>query len=343
MRRARESEFTWLLALAGATVLLGVLIVNFPLAVPLAAFGIPTLLGGLLLSVRSLLWLYAVIALVMAACAGLIGGTVVSIGAVIVVAVTAIIVFWNARQRSALGVAARRGETMLIDLRDRLKSQGMLPELPWSWYVEAVLASAGGASFAGDFIVSAKTHDDRMLEVAVVDVSGKGLDAGTRALMLSGAFGGLLGALPPTEFLPAANAYLRRQHWEEGFASAIHLALDLNQGSYELRAAGHPPAVQLHAGSGRWVLQAPEGPVLGLVDDAEFTAARGRLLPGDAMLLYTDGLVETPQRDITLGIDKLVGEAERLITRGFERGAAYLLSRIDSKDDDRALLLLHRR
>ena len=71
-----------------------------------------------------------------------------------------------------------------------------------------MLRPAGGASFGGDFVVS--TCDGKTLEVAVVDVSGKGIDAGTRALLLSGAFGGLLGSVPASEFLSACNAYLRR-------------------------------------------------------------------------------------------------------------------------------------
>ncbi len=71
-----------------------------------------------------------------------------------------------------------------------------------------MLRPAGGSSFGGDFLVSA--CDGKALEVALVDVAGKGIDAGTRALLLSGAFGGLLGSVPPGDFLPACNAYLRR-------------------------------------------------------------------------------------------------------------------------------------
>src|SRR5262249_48282324 len=145
------------------------------------------------------------------------------------------------------------------------------------------------------------------------------------------------------EFLPAANDYLLRQEWSEGFATAVHLAVDLTSGEYEARTAGHPPTVQFHAGSGRWTPHWTEGPVLGLVSEAEYTVYRGRMLSGDALLLYTDGLVETPRRDITYGIDKLLGEAERLVKFGFEGGADRLVKSIDSKADDRALFLLHRR
>jgi hypothetical protein len=53
--------------------------------------------------------------------------------------------------------------------------------------------------------------------------------------------------------------------------------------------------------------------------------------------------VETPRRDISLGIDKLIGQAEQLLLSGFEGGAQRLIDRVESRNDDRALLLLHRR
>ena len=54
--------------------------------------------------------------------------------------------------------------------------------------------------------------------------------------------------MPAEEFLEAADAYLRRQRWEDGFATAVHLALDLDTGSYVLGSAGHPPAAHYLAG-----------------------------------------------------------------------------------------------
>jgi serine phosphatase RsbU (regulator of sigma subunit) len=69
----------------------------------------------------------------------------------------------------------------------------------------------------------------------------------------------------------------------------------------------------------------------------------GRLNRGDALLLFTDGLVETPQRDISRGIDRLLGQGEQLLRGGIEGVARRLIDRTESISDDRALLLLHRR
>jgi serine phosphatase RsbU (regulator of sigma subunit) len=237
----------------------------------------------------------------------------------------------------------RRRESMLVDLRDRILAQGEIPALPRHWLVESALSSAGGSPFAGDFVVATKREQGRRLEMAVVDVSGKGEAAGTRALQLSGAMGGLIGALPPEEFLSAANDYLLQRAWDEGFATAIHLSLDLATGDFAVRAAGHPPAAQRHAGSGRWQIHRTEGPVLGVLDNVRYDALPGRLAPGDTLVLYTDGMVEEPRRDIELGIDAMLGATESLLRRSWDGLAPRLVAAVGSPDDDRALLVVHRR
>ncbi|HSK28277.1 MAG TPA: PP2C family protein-serine/threonine phosphatase [Jiangellales bacterium] len=311
--------------------------------VPLAVLVLPLLLAMVALPLRGV-----VAVIVAVGVAVVVEGAQTSFGrlyfaVVLVVGATAVVALATARSRARLGVHGTMGESMLVDLRDRLRAQGELPELPRGWQAEVVHRSAGGATFSGDFLVSARAPGTDHLEVVLVDVSGKGLGAGTRALLLSGAFGGLLGSLPPADFLPAANAYLLRQGWGEGFATAVHLVLDLRTGHYAVRSAGHPPAVQFHAGSGRWQVLHSSGGLLGVFDHDEYEPVTGRLLRGDALLLYTDGLVETPQLDIYDGIDRLLGQAERLVTTGFRNGAHKLVEAVgNSGDDDRALVLLWR-
>lgn len=313
--------------------------------VPLSALTLVLLLGGFYLRVRSLVLLFLV------AGSGIVLVSVTRpeaprFGTIGVVAGTAALVFLFTLSRERLGVQGMAGQSMLIDLRDRLRAQAQVPGLPIQWSVETTLRSAYGDSFSGDFLVSSRSNDDSQLEMALVDVSGKGQAAGTRALLLSGAFGGLLGAMPAAEFLPAANAYLLRQRWDEGFATAMHLCLDLVSGRYKMASAGHPPAAHYHAGSGVWeVIRTAHGPVLGVMERVAFPAHQGSLARGDALLFYTDGLVETPGRDLDLGIDRLMGAAERLVRSGrFEGGAEWIVdgTRTD-ESDDRALVLLWRR
>ncbi|MFF9980787.1 PP2C family protein-serine/threonine phosphatase [Streptomyces erythrochromogenes] len=313
-----------------------------------AALVLPIVAGGLLLRPASLLALYAASAAALIVEAVVLGPYTqgparVTPGTVLVVAACGFFGLVIAQFRSRVGVPWRRGGTMLFDLRERIRVQSKLPALPRGWHREMALRPAGGQSFSGDFVVAARTNGGRTLEIVLTDVSGKGMEAGSRALLLSGAFGGLLGALPPHGFLPAANGYLLRQDWDEGFATSIHLVLDLETGDYELLSAGHLPALQLCAGTGRWQEKSGEGPLLGVYDGAEFTPARGNLRRGDVLMLFTDGLVETADREISEGIDRLTGEADRYVSAGWEGAAWHLIEKV-AKDvnDDRALLLIRR-
>ncbi|HWG63943.1 MAG TPA: PP2C family protein-serine/threonine phosphatase [Streptosporangiaceae bacterium] len=302
---------------------------------------LPVLAGGLLLWPRALRILFGLVAVMLAydALKDRAGP-----GIIATVVITALLADALARTRKKLGLLGLRGNQMLIELRDRIRAQGRLPALPAGWGSAAVLRPAGGASFGGDFLVSA--FDGKTLEVALVDVSGKGIDAGTRALLLSGAFGGLLGSVPQGEFLGACNSYLQRRPSGEGFVTAAHLALDLTTGDYVLECAGHPPPAQFDAGSGMWRLTDARGIVLGVVPDLRCVAATGSLRPGDALMLYTDGLVETPGRDIDAGTDRLLGEASKLVATGFGSGAADLVKGVQAKagggSDDCALVLIWR-
>jgi hypothetical protein len=342
--RALPRESRSLRRLVVFVLALGVSAYLWPSYVPLTALVLPLLFGSLFLGPRELPWFVVldlvVVVLLLPSRTQI---TVLTGVAVIVLFVAGFIILLTSFRRSRLGVGGSQGESMLVDLRDRIQGQGGIPVLPEGWQAESALRSAGGTPFAGDFVVAARPHDGDRLEVAVVDVSGKGAGAGTRALLLSGAFGGLIAALPPEDFLGAANDYLLQQNWEEGFATAIHLSVDLCSGDFEIRSAGHPPAAQRAAGSGRWSVHPSEGPALGLVADAEFPAVRGRIRSGDAILLYTDGMVESPSRDIGLGIDRMLGQAEVLLRGSFEDGARRLIDQLGSRIDDRALLLIHRR
>lgn len=342
LRRGLPRESRIAILLGAVALVIVVLVALWPVDAPFTSLMVPLLLGSLLLGPRTLpRFVFFMMLMVMIALTQQVDITPKVLGAVGIELMMCLIVLFASFRRSRLGVAGVLGESMLVDLRDRILRQGGIPALPAGWHVESALKSAGGTLFAGDFFVATRPSDDR-LDVVVVDVSGKGNQAGTRALLLSGAFGGLLGALPPEQFLPAANDYLLRQNWDEGFATAIHLSLNLDTGAYEIRSAGHPPAAHRAAGSGRWAVLASEGPALGLIHDADFTCSSGQLRQGDAVLLYTDGMVEEPRRDIDLGIDKMLGGAEMLLRGRFQGAANTLVEALGSPDDDRAMLVVHR-
>jgi hypothetical protein len=356
---APQSEVFLLPALIASSIAVGFVAHFHTVWAQPAMVTLPLLLGGFLLRFTAQLVLLVVSALVVVVDALTSHPARPTPGTILLIGATALIVLVMSRERVRLGVRGTRGESMLFDLRERLQAQGRVPELPRGWHLELALKSAGGQSFAGDFLIAARSdvYDDGgildaghepdkgpgRLQLGLVDVSGKGLPAGTRALLLSGAFGGLLGSVPAPQFLASANRYLLRQGWEEGFATAVHLVVDLETGDYECYSAGHPPIAHLAAGAGRWSLRDTPGPVLGVLPDVEYAPTRGRLEYGDGLMLFTDGLIEQPGQDLSVGLDRLLGAAGTLQTKGFAGGAARVVDAVARKaNDDRALVLLWR-
>jgi hypothetical protein len=196
-------------ALLGGLVLVAALYtvgaVRAPTWFPVASASVWLLLGGFFLRLRYLVAYFFVVSAAVATAAVLRDIGPPSPGIVVVLVVTGLLVLLYARGRERVGIQGTLGDSMLVDLRDRLLAQGEVPELDQGWQIESALRPAYGDSFSGDFLVASRSYDGRWVELALVDVSGKGQPAGTRALLLSGAFGGRLGAMERDGFLPAAN------------------------------------------------------------------------------------------------------------------------------------------
>ncbi len=341
--RGRQAGRAAALLLAGVVLL--VLLLRWPDDVPWAFYGPLVVLSGLFLTPR---W-FGLVCVEYAACLVFAGTTVrgwstFQIGIIIALALTMALMRNRSRSRERLGVQGNDGENMLVDLRDRLLDLGRFPGLPAGWHAESAIRSAYADKFSGDFAVTSLSADGTRLEVALVDLSGKGSQAGTRSLLFSGAIGGLLGQVEPDRLLPAANTYLLRQGWPEGFASAVHVSIDLATGVFCIGNAGHPGPFQFFSGSGRWVVhESVGGPVLGIIEDADFPRVGGVLGRGDAIVLFTDGVIEVRGHDLDLGVDRLIGSAEGLLPRGLAGGARRLVEGAKAGDtDDRAVVMIWR-
>lgn len=287
----------------------------WPRTVPFFSFGPVVVFAGLFLPVRRLLVLYL---------ATLVSCFVLAVindypawhvpFAVVALISCMVMMLLVARSRARIGTRGFHGDNLLVDLRDRIGKLGAMPTLPPGWEADAAIHSANGEGFSGDFTIVSTGRDGRHLEVALVDVSGKGREAGARSLLLSGSFGGLLGSVPPEDFLPAANSYLVRQGWDEGFATAVHLSLDLVTGDYTIGSAGHPAAAQYLGGAGTWsLLSEGRGPLLGVMDGVPFRRTAGRMVAGDVLLLYSDGVIESRGHDLIDGVDRMLGVASHAL------------------------------
>ncbi len=324
--------------------LVGIGATAYPASIPVSLFFPAVVVAGIVLRPRQLVVVCAAVAVALAFWAGdselapeRAAGVILSI--LVVMALSGVV----SRSRARIGTRGLSGDRMFAELRDRIAQVGQVPELPDGWSATSCVLSAHGDRFSGDFVVVHLSPSGNRLEIALVDVSGKGTGAGTRSLLLSGALGGLLGAVPSGDFLRAANDYLVRQGWDEGFATAVHVDIDLTTGEYSIANAGHPSPALFTSGRGRWtVLDAGRGPLLGVVPEVVFPRQHGSLAPGDALLIYSDGVVEARDRDLTDGIDRMLGIAALSVLREGDVARDVCESARSGEDDDRAALAVRR-
>jgi len=253
----------------------------------------------------------------------------------------------RAHRRDRLGLRRVSAETVLGLIRDRTVVQAEVPSVP-GWTVDIQHRPAHGAVLSGDFVANrlVRNGDRQVLHLAVIDVAGCGITAGPRALLLSGAVGGLLGTVPAEEFLAAVNDYLARQQGSVGLASAVYLQLDLDSGEYLVRVAGHPPALHYRPGApSRWRTSVAAGTVLGALPSVTGVLDRAVLQPGEALFLYTDGVVEDRAAGLEAGTRRLMGSVEALAGgRPPAAGlAGLLIEQVPSTlADDRTLVVIQR-
>ncbi len=133
---------------------------------------------------------------------------------------------------------------------------------------------------------------DGRLAVALGDVTGHGIDATADMAMAKFVFRSLAREhSEPGDFLSAANEIVLEEIAAGKFITLLYLTVDGRRGELACASAGHPPPRLLRAGATPEPL-AVGGLALGIDGGQRYEEARVRLEPGDAVVLFTDGLLE---------------------------------------------------
>ncbi|MGI8330493.1 PP2C family protein-serine/threonine phosphatase [Actinomadura scrupuli] len=185
------------------------------------------------------------------------------------------------------------------------------------------------------------------------DVCGKGAAAATvtsliRYTLRAAAVYGP--AADPVAVLNTLNTALHQEYHGDDprYCTVIFgvLVPDGDGFTITLASGGHPAALLMRADATADYLPTPGGLLVGVMEDAPFTATTIRLSPGDTLLLYTDGLTEahTDTADGRYGEEALHEFAARLAPTTATAAIAAVIDLLDGfgdgLDDDAAVLAL---
>ncbi|MGW2778397.1 SpoIIE family protein phosphatase [Streptomyces olivaceoviridis] len=200
-------------------------------------------------------------------------------------------------------IAQALERALLYDAKHRLAhglQQALLPHSltppPGIEAAARYLPATHGMEIGGDFYDLVPT---RPLAAAVIgDVQGHNVTAaGLMGQIRTGVRAYTAVGQAPHEVMSSTNRLLI-DLGTELFASCLYLRLDPARGRAVMARAGHPPPLLRRPDGRVRVLDLAGGPLLGIDASARYPTTEVSLLPGSVLVLYTDGLVESPGIDI---------------------------------------------
>ena len=259
--------------------------------------------------------------------------------------------------RAATAIQNARLYSQRSAIAHTLQTSLLPPELPEIDQLEcAALFHAAGAAHdvGGDFYDVFSTDEDEWFAV-IGDVCGKGAEAAaTTALVRYTVRAAAVRRRSPAAILRWLNdAMLRHENAPSRFCTIAVARLDAHgEGGVHLTAAsgGHPLPRVARAAGGVERLGAP-GTLVGVTEDFVVVEDSTVLAPGDALMLFTDGLTEAgaPRRlwspdDVDTALEQARAAAGGSVQRLVEQLAAAALGDVDADPrDDVALLALRAR
>lgn len=255
-------------------------------------------------------------------------------------------------QLSRKALAQRRLEEELLNAREvqRILLPDKAPPLDGFRIAARNQAARSVSGDYYDFIPLGK----HALGVAIADVSGKGLPASLTMVMGRSVLRANTESWQsPAEALAMVNRILHPDMRTDMFVSMIYLIAKSGSGKITLARAGHDPALLYRAATQSIEEIAPPGLAVGV--DAGRIFERDthdhslEMLPGDVLLLYTDGITEAENAmGDEFGIDLLQETflesaplgAEQILNDIHEKVAAFVAE--SQQTDDMTMVVLEK-
>lgn len=172
-----------------------------------------------------------------------------------------------------------------------------LTELPGLNVAIRYLAAENTARVGGDWCKARELPDGRVL-LALGDAMGHGLEAAALMTQMRAGLSGLAYTGAEVDQLAHWLNELVRNEAQDDTVTGTAVLGHFCPSDRTLRwtRAGHPAPILMRRGRAR-LLDAPAGPLLGVLESEEYPVVETRLEQGDIVLLYTDGIIDRRDAD----------------------------------------------
>jgi serine phosphatase RsbU (regulator of sigma subunit) len=207
---------------------------------------------------------------------------------------------------AALAIDNARLYQQQKDFSETMQRSLLPSELPAVPGIEVghVYESSARVDVGGD-VYDFLTLEDGRLAIILGDVTGKGIEAAADMAMAKFSFRVLARMHPePGDFLSKANDVIVDEIGVGKFITMLYVLLDPQAGTVSCSSAGHPPA-RIVPREGSVVPLEASGLALGIEPGQRYPAVETTLTPGSAVVLYTDGVVESRRDGELYGEERL--------------------------------------
>lgn len=155
--------------------------------------------------------------------------------------------------------------------------------------------------------------------VYLADVAGHGEQVAELSAWLHRTLGRRINHHDTGRIFRYVNRHVLRRGYR-ALTTAACFTYDARHGHLNYCYAGHPHILRFRARENRWApmplpvpaVQGPRNTAFGVSPDTQYDVGRCTLEPGDRLLLYSDGLTETPNADrVLFGEERLLESLER--------------------------------
>ena len=179
--------------------------------------------------------------------------------------------------------------------------------------IDIGLISVPAKRMSGDYYNFIQ-HEDHSFSLAIADITGKGIPAALCMSMIKYAMDSMdISSIDPSKMLFYLNGIVERNIDSSMFVTMVCGRYDVNRHRFQYAVAGHEPGILYRAKEQQFLDLSGQGVALGVKRNASYPENEVELLPGDLLILMTDGVIDRKVGQRYLQREDLIAYIQREI------------------------------